>query len=234
MSAVIPIENAPAPRKELLPRTQRVRLEISEAGRLIHDSRSLSIGRTYVGAVRLTESEELVAGGFSLRTSSVPPSAAVYAIRTARLVEGEPSPVIRDIAPVIAALLGARAEVQSVIYTQSPNLTAFAVARRPLPVVYGFGLLRRTPHDLPVTRGQRHLSPEAVLEAIERNPRSPAVLLANRGVVVFGREPLSALARVVTSLEEAAGITINAIALGGACAFPPDAHQAVQQGAAFE
>ncbi len=78
--------------------------------------------------------------------------------------------------------------------------------------MYGFGLLRKTPDDLPVTRGQKRLDEHAVLEALERNPRSPAVLLANRGVVVFGRDNPVALARVLVSFEESAGIIINATA----------------------
>jgi len=234
MSVVTPLESLNVPRKELSQSAARVRLEISEAGRLIHDAASLSIGRGYVGAVRFGDNNAFVAGGFTPRTTAVLPSAAVYNVVTAQLTEGEPAAIIKGIAPVIAALLAARADIQSVIYTQSPNLTAFAVARRSLPVVYGFPLLRRTPHDIPVTRGQRHLDGAAVLEALARNPKSPAVLLANRGVLVFGSEPLAALSRVVISLEEAAGITINAVTLGGAQPFPATAHAAVQQGAAFE
>lgn len=234
MNAAVSLENTTEAKKELSSASQRARLEIGEAGRLIHDTGSLSIGRTFVGAVRAGDGSELVASGFPLRSTSTPPSAALYTVASAQLREGNPDSIIRAIAPVIAGLLNARPEIQSVIYTQSPNLTAFAVARRPLPVVYGFGLLRRTPHDLPVTRGQRQLDSAAVLEALLRNPRSPAVLLANRGVLVFGRDTPIALAKVVVSLEESAGIIINAVALGGVQPFPPGAHEAVQPGGVFE
>lgn len=234
MSAAVSIENRTEAKKELSSASQRARLEISEAGRLIHDTGSLSIGRAFVGAIRTGDGSELVASGFALRATSTPPPAALYSVAGAQLREGNPGSVIQGIAPVIAGLMNARPEIQSVIYTQSPNLTAFAVARRPLPVVYGFGLLRKTPHDLPVTRGQRQLDSAAVLEALLRNPRSPAVLLANRGVLVFGRETPAALSRVLVSLEESAGIIINAVALGGARPFPAGAHAAVQQGGVFE
>jgi hypothetical protein len=234
MSAVVTIENRNRPKKELSPHAERARLQISEAGRLIHDARSLSVGRGYVGAVRLESEGIFVAAGFALRSAAVPPPAAAFSLQDAQLSAGAPSEPIVFVAPIVAALFRKRPELQSVIYTQSPNLTAFAVARRPLPVVYGFSLLRKTPDDLPVTRGQQRLDQHAVLEALERNPCSPAVLLANRGVVVFGRENPLALARVLVSLEESAGIIINATALGGAQPFPPGAHHAVQQGGAFE
>ncbi len=144
MSAVVTIENRNRPKKELSPHAERARLQISEAGRLIHDTRSLSIGRVYVGAVRLESEETFVAAGFALRSSAVAPPAGTYSTRDAQLSGGAPDESISFIAPIIAALFRKRPELQSVIYTQSPNLTAFA--RCPSPVA-GRVWLRSSPQD---------------------------------------------------------------------------------------
>jgi len=68
-------------------------------------------------------------------------------------------------------------------------------------------------------------SPEAVnyiVEQLERHPTVPAVLLANHGLLAFGRDPLAA-AMVIIAMEEAAEMTLRARTIGGEQPFPAGA-----------
>lgn len=133
--------------------------------------------------------------------------------------------LLRDILENIPAL-------RSALFIPAPNLSAFAVAGVELPIVYGSGLLRRTPEPIAVAPWERELTAKAVLPIIEAQPKNAALLLAHRGVVAYSDEPISKLAKFVVSLEESAQLTLNAQLLGGARALPKDAYEQMQQGIA--
>lgn len=139
---------------------------------------------------------------------------------------------LNSIVAILREILASFASYRSALFVPAPALSAFAVANLQLPIVYGSGLLRRTPHPIAIVPWERELNPESVLSIVRANPDSAAVLLANRGVVAYSNESFSKLAKFVVSLEESAQLTINARLLGGAQALPPDAYEQMQQGIA--
>ena len=89
------------------------------------------------------------------------------------------------------------------IYTHSPHLLAFALARRPLPTRYE--PLRRLgqAEEVPVVKAG------TVIELIQQRPGTQAVLLGDHGVLAFGPDTETAV-----PLEEAAEAQLRAAALG--------------------
>jgi hypothetical protein len=136
------------------------------------------------------------------------------------------------IVAILRAILENFPSYRSALFVPAPALSAFAVANLELPIVYGSGLLRRTPRPIAIAPWERELSASSVLSVVRANPDNAAVLLANRGVVAYSNESFSKLAKFVVSLEESAQLTINARLLGGARALPPDAYEQMQQGIA--
>ena len=152
----------------------------------------------------------------TLREGQLPPiQGAVVAMHTAMYLDGP--------------------EVGCVVHTHSPYATAHAVANVPIEcwieAMAMFGLADGVPVAGYGPRG----SDQAVanIRAAVR-PGVPAVLLANHGVLVFHRTPELAVL-VGGVVEEAAQAAINAHALGGPVAVPPDLRvAALQRAMAFD
>ena len=152
----------------------------------------------------------------TLREGTLPPiQGAVVAMHTAMYLDDD--------------------DVQCVIHTHSPFATAFAVANRPIEcwieALAMFGL----PTGVPVARYGPRGSEVAVANIREAViPGTPAVLLANHGVLVFHRSPELAVL-VGGVVEEAAMAAINASAIGGPVAIPEELRAAaLQRAMAFE
>lgn len=102
-------------------------------------------------------------------------------------------------------------------------MTAFALARTPLPSRYEALDRRRQTAPVPVVPWAPHGSTEAndgIAQTLRDHPDTWAVLLANHGLLACGSSPRDA-ARLVVVLEEAAGAELAAVALGGANDLPP-------------
>ena len=111
----------------------------------------------------------------------------------------------------------ARPGVNAVIHTHSVNATTFAVAHKPIPVHYEPLITRGQTVEIPVT-GYGFRNSGAMVEKLDtllaRNPETRAVLLANHGLLVF-HETAKKAADLVAVIDEAAGLIIRAVALGG-------------------
>lgn len=140
------------------------------------------------------------------------------------LLDGELEPATAEIVPMHSSIYRAREGTGAVIHTHSPHATAFALAHEPLPCSYE-PLLRYGADLIPVARWAPRGSAEAVksiLSAIAEHPNTPAVLLANHGLLAFAHDPQQA-ARLVRIIEEAAEVTLGARRLGGERGFPEQA-----------
>ncbi len=128
----------------------------------------------------------------------------------------------------------ARPDVGAVLHTHSPHLVAFAVAHRALPCRYEPLLRHGQATEVPVVpwapRGS-DASVAGIASALEENPATLAVLLANHGVLAFASSP-SAVVKLVIALEEAAAAEVCAAAVGGARDLPPGAIDDVRAGMA--
>lgn len=151
------------------------------------------------------------------------------------LREGDLPPIQGAVVDMHTALYEDHPDVGCVIHTHSPYATAFAVANEEIgcwiEAMAMFGL----PDGVPVAAYGPRGSAEAVanIRAALR-PGTPAVLLANHGVLVFHRTPDLAVF-VGGIVEEAAQAAINAQAIGGPVEVPEGMRAAaLQRAMAFE
>lgn len=141
------------------------------------------------------------------------------------VIEGSLDAVSREIVGMHACVYRERSDVNAVIHTHSPRTTSFALAHQPLPCVYEAFLRFGVVEDIPVASWAPRGSQEAVsyiVEQLQQHPTVPAVLLGNHGLLAFSQDIL-ATAQLIIIIEEAAQLTLDARALGGERAFPPDA-----------
>ena len=140
-------------------------------------------------------------------------------------VEGAIEPVAREIVGMHACVYRERDDVNAVIHTHSPRATSFALAYRPLPVVYEAFLRFGITEEIPVADWAPRGSPEAVANIVtqlRQHATIPAVLLGNHGLLAFSHNALAA-AQLIVIMEEAAALLLDADALGGAKPFPANA-----------
>jgi len=128
----------------------------------------------------------------------------------------------REIVGMHAAVYRSRPAAGAVIHTHSPHVTAFALARKPLPSRYEALTRRGQVEPVPVVpwgaRGST-AAHEGIAAVFGRQPNTLAVLLSNHGLLASGPSPTEA-ARLVIVLEEAAEAELKAVALGGAQDIP--------------
>ncbi len=124
------------------------------------------------------------------------------------VVEGDLAELSDEMVTAHLAVYRARPQVGAVIHTHSPNLLAFALEGRPLPVRYE--PLRRLgqAQEVPVVRG-----PASVADTVVELTGTQAVLVAGHGVLAFGVDTEAAVTLLVT-LEEAAQAELRAATLG--------------------
>ena len=124
------------------------------------------------------------------------------------VVEGDLAELSDEMVTAHLAVYRTRPQVGAVIHTHSPNLLAFALEGRPLPVRYE--PLRRLgqAQEVPVVRG-----PASVADTVVELTGTQAVLLAGHGVLAFGVDTEAAVTLLVM-LEEAAQAELRAATLG--------------------
>jgi L-ribulose-5-phosphate 4-epimerase len=148
-----------------------------------------------------------------------------------KVLEGEIDPATSEIVTIHTAIYQVCKEAGSIIHSHSPYAKAFALAQQPLPCAYE-ALFRFGIRDaIPVAAWAPHGSKESVsniLKQIAEHPNSPAVLLANYGLLGFGANPIQA-AELMIVIEETARAVLGARILGGEKSFPADALKRVQQ-----
>jgi L-fuculose-phosphate aldolase len=151
------------------------------------------------------------------------------------LREGALPPIQGAVVAMHTALYLDDPDVRCVIHTHSPFATAFAVANRPIDcwieALAMFGLDTGVPVAAYGPRGSEQAVANIRAAII---PGTPAVLLANHGVLVFHRSPDLAV-MVGGIVEEAAMAAVNASAIGGPVAIPEDLRAAaLQRAMAFD
>lgn len=146
------------------------------------------------------------------------------------VVEGEVDSANREIIAMHAAVYRERPEARAVIHTHLPHVTSFALAHQPLPCRYEALLRFGVAEDIPVAawgpRGSEE-SIRAIRETLQAHPGAPAVLLANHGLLAFGKD-IGATAQLIVAMEEAAEMTLGAVTVGGAQPFPEGALEQVR------
>src|SRR5262245_8660386 len=206
-------DSYPEPRQQLIQAAQ----QLFQAGVMSHSGHgNLS--------VRLPEPDYLLLTATGQIRNLSPEQLAVVTF-DGEPVEGAIEPVAREIVGMHACVYRERDGVNAVIHTHSPRATSFALAHKPLPVVYEAFLRFGIVEEIPVAEWAPRGSPEAVANIVtqlRQHTMAPAVLLGNHGLLAFGHDALAA-AQLIVIMEEAAALLLDADALGGAKPFPPDA-----------
>jgi L-ribulose-5-phosphate 4-epimerase len=169
-----------------------------------------------------TEHMLLTSGG---TIDSLKPEQLAIVTFDGEAVEGTLAPVTREIVGMHSCVYRERADVGAVIHTHSPRVTSFALAHEPLPCAYEALLRFGVTADIPVAAWGPRGSQESInniVRQLQLDPLTPAVLLANHGLLAFGRDPVSA-ALLIIAMEEAAELTLDARVLGGEKPFPSGA-----------
>ncbi|VXB82501.1 class II aldolase/adducin family protein [Massilia sp. 9I] len=112
-------------------------------------------------------------------------------------------------------------DVTTISHVHSPSLGAWAQTHRTLPIRYvpvqRFQLIR----EIPVYIDRRQPEVDFILDEIAKNPHATAILEANGGSTVWGKQGLLKTAEFILLLEEGAKIQIAAEAIGGSRDFGP-------------
>ncbi|MDP9728111.1 class II aldolase/adducin family protein [Alicyclobacillus sp. TC] len=147
------------------------------------------------------------------------------------VLEGEVMPAQAEIIQMHAAVYRARESVGGIIHTHAPNATAFAIAHEPIPVVYEplmrFGMTEPAPVIKWAPRGS-NASVNGIVEAVKLKPGISAVLLANHGVLAFGKSPVET-AQLLATLDEGAELILKARLIGGEKSLPEQAFQQIEE-----
>ena len=112
-------------------------------------------------------------------------------------------------------------DITTVSHVHSPYLGAWAQTHRTLPFHYVPVQRYQLARELPVYIDRRQAEVDFILDKINENPFNLAILEANGGSTVWGKQGLRATAEFILLLEEGAQLQLLADALGGSRAYGP-------------
>lgn len=207
-----------------------LRTQLIQAAQLLFQAGVMSHSGHGNMSARLPQSEQMLLVSTGMHTQLAPEHMAIVTF-DGEVVEGALDPTTREIIAMHAGVYRARAGVGAVIHTHSPHVTSFALAHQPLPCACEALLRFGITGDIPVVAWAPRGSPESVaniVKQLELHPMTPAVLLANHGLLAFSRDPL-ATAFLIIVMEEAAELTLRAQPLGGVQPFPAGALERERQ-----
>ena len=209
---------------------QLIRQQVVDAARLLSESGMLFRGEHANLSARLDANHIVMTRGGSI-AHLTPDDLTTVDIGGYTGPVSDMEPTMQEVIEMHTRVYQARASVGAVIHTHAPHMTVFALAHQSIPLVYEPALRFGVTEPIPVVpwapRGSE-ASVGAIVDVVKRHPGLPAVLMANHGALVFHDDPLST-ARLLATLDEAAELVIQAVALGGAKALPDAAVEAVKE-----
>lgn len=112
-------------------------------------------------------------------------------------------------------------DVTSVVHVHTPYLGAWAQSHRTLPFRYVPVQRFQLSNELPVYIDRRQPEQDYILDQLRRDPHLPAIIEANGGSTVWGKDGLRKTAEFILILEEGAQFQLIAEALGGSKEYGP-------------
>jgi len=198
---------------ELSDFAQRARYDINEAGRFLLEHGALAPGKSFNAGVRLPGQEKFVLGGFTPRGEELAPAAVIGFDGT--YYEGKLKKNHLELLEVYASVFRERPHVNAAIHTHSAQIEAYAIAHKPLPIVFDETLLEVTREPIPLIPFQPRHSAAAIVESVREHATAPAIIIANHGPFFWGKD-IPTVARLIVKLEELAAVATKAHILGGA------------------
>jgi ribulose-5-phosphate 4-epimerase/fuculose-1-phosphate aldolase len=201
--------------------------QFAQAKQLLIKSQALSSNEAGNISLRIPGEERLVIASLSGEDSGV--SAIVDFDLLAS--QGSLTDNLKEVAALHVAIYRERPQVNAVIHTHSPYLTAFAIAGRPLRAhaTQLLGILDED-QEIPLTAWGPRYAAEPVISALRDHPHAPAALLANHGPFAWSERDVLAATRLLVNLEEAANLTFLAQQIGTPQPFPAGAAKRSRQG----
>jgi L-fuculose-phosphate aldolase len=180
-------------------------------------------------SVRLPDGQSMLITGVSSLLNTTPESLTVLDL-DGNVLDGQLASTSAEIVGMHAVVYRLKPDIGAVIHTHSPAVTTYAMAHKPLPI-HSEGLLRMgVSEDIPVApwgpRGSRE-SIAHIEQALTAHPDALAVLLANHGLLAFGKDQAAA-AHLIIAMEEAAEMMLLAERIGGSQPFPAGALEQVR------
>jgi L-fuculose-phosphate aldolase len=204
-------------------RYQSLREAVVDAAAFLVDVGAMSLSHHGNFSVRIPDTHTFLLTGGGTFDDMTPDQLALVDF-DGKLIEGELNAANAEIVHMHACVYQERPEAGSVVHTHSPWSTTFAVAGRPIECVYEalarFGMEDGVPIAGYGPRGSAQ-SISNIAAALNSARRIRSVLLENHGLLAFGSDPMLA-SRTVLAMEEAAQFSLQAYALGGPKAIPPE------------
>ncbi|HCF1525257.1 class II aldolase/adducin family protein [Pseudomonas aeruginosa] len=119
-----------------------------------------------------------------------------------------------------AAIFQQRPEVNVVIHVHTPYLGGWASAHRVLPIRYAASQRVTLARELPIYIDRRQPEADYIVEQIQANPHTPAILEANGGATFWGTGLIQA-SKLILLIEEGAYFQGLAESFGGSKEFGP-------------
>jgi L-ribulose-5-phosphate 4-epimerase len=205
------------------------RQSIVDSAQLLIRTGVLSHSNHGNSSVRLPDGQSMLITGVSSLLNTSPETLTVLDL-DGNVLDGQLASTSAEIVGMHALVYRLKSDVGAVIHTHSPSVTTYAMAHKPLPIHYE-GLLRLGVSEaIPVAawgpRGS-HQSIAHIEQTLTAHPDALAVLLANHGLLAFGKDQAAA-AHLIISMEEAAEMMLQAERIGGSQPFPPGALEQVR------
>ena len=211
-------------------RIARLKQEIIDASNHLVRTGVISLSLHGNFSARIPDTETfLLTGGGSI--ADLKPENIAKFHMDGTLLEGALQPTGAEVVDMHSIVYQLRPDVGGVVHTHSPQATTYAVANKPIPVIYEALVRFNMTDGVPVASYGPRGSEESVnniAAAIKTHQQIGGVLLANHGVLAFGPDPNGA-AHANILIEETAVLGLQAEALGGALLIPKDMIAYTQQ-----
>ena len=112
-------------------------------------------------------------------------------------------------------------DITTISHIHAPHLGAWSQTHRTFPITYVPVQRNHLIRELPVYLDRRQAQEEFILDSLRANIHTPAILEANGGATVWGKEGLRKTAEFILLLEEGAHVQILAEAIGGSKDYGP-------------
>ncbi|MEL7940135.1 class II aldolase/adducin family protein [Pseudomonas delhiensis] len=212
----------------LLAQLDQARRDFAKAFRVLKDTRTLTATNTYQAYIRVPDSDLVIALHAPSPWADDPSIRAVVASHGGEVVLDETaegsSPLSGRKAggngQRYAGIFQKRAEVNVVIHVHTPYLGGWASAHRVLPIRYAASQRVTLARELPIYIDRRQPEHAFIVERIEANPHTPAILEANGGATFWG-DNLLQVSKLILLIEEGAYFQGLAEQFGGSKEFGP-------------
>ncbi|WP_437881965.1 class II aldolase/adducin family protein [Pseudomonas sp. LRF_L74] len=214
--------------RQQLDHLDQAKRDFAKATRVLKDTRTLTATNTFQAYLRVPDTDLVIALHAPGPWSDDQEIRAVVASYDGQVVLDETtdngSPLSGSKAggngQRYAQVFRQRPEVNVVTHVHTPYLGGWASAHRVLPIRYAASQRVTLARELPIYIDRRQQESDFIVEKIEENPHTPAILEANGGATFWGKGIIQ-VAKLILLIEEGAYFQGLAEQFGGSKEFGP-------------